>query len=834
MAGSRVRPSIARWSRGALAGVGLAGGVTGAIALLEPGVPALPLLVLYLLAVLPVAIVWGAGPAALTSVVSIGIFDFLFLPPVGSIGVAERQDAVALGAFLLTSFLVAELAMRSRRAAVESARLMEEQSALRRVATLVAESVPRSVLFEAVTREVGLLSRADLARMERYEAGGTVTGVAAWSRVPVELAVGTRLDLDGLSVARDVRQAGGPVRLDSFEGATGEIAGEAQALGIRSSVGCPIMAAGGMWGVIAASTRSDEPFPANTESQIASFTELVATAIENAEARAELRRLADEQAALRRVATLVAHGVAPDVVFAAVAHELSQLTRADITGIFRFESDGTATLMGVLGVSEDVMRVGDRRVLETPSAIASVQATGESARYDVDDAMLPRLPALLRDWGIRSAVASPIIVEGRCWGGISVASRHGLFPPTAEQRMVEFTEIAATAIANAEARDELRRIATEQAALRRVATLVARGVGPDSLFAAVAEEVGALFDADATAIVRFERDGSATYVGGHGWLAPPEPGRRFTPPPGFPLAAVRDTGHASRTETDDPTSASMPQQARSEGIRSAVDAPIVVEGELWGAINVASRRERLPHDTEQRMADFTELVATAIANAEAHTKLTQSRARIVTTADETRRQIERDLHDGAQQRLVSLALKLRLTQDTLPADQPALRTEIGQVADEVVAVQEELREISRGIHPSILFEGGLAPALRTLARRSAVPVEMHVDAASRYPPPVEVAAYYVVSEALTNVTKHAGASRTEVTIDERDDTLRVRVRDDGVGGADQRQGSGLIGLRDRVEALGGSIDVTSPTGRGTVIQVSLPVTPAVAGSPPGP
>lgn len=834
MAGTRVRPSITRWSRGMLTGVALAGAVTGALALLEPHVPVLPLLVFYLLAVLPVAIVWGAGPAALTSVVSMGIFDLLLLPPVGSIGVAERQDAVALGGFLLTSVLVAELAVRSRRAAVESAHLTEEQSALRRVATLVAESVPRSALFEAVTREVGLLSSADLARMERYEADGSVTGVAAWTRVPVELAVGTRLDLDGLSVAREVRQSGGPVRLDSFEGAAGEIAGEAHALGIRSSVGCPIIVAGGVWGVIAASRRSDEPFAANTESQIASFTELVATAIENAESRAELRRMADEQAALRRVATLVAHGVAPDLVFAAVAHELSQLTLADIAGIFRFESDGTATLMGVRGVSENEMRVGDRRVLESPSAIASVQATGESARYDVDDAMLHRLPALLRDWGIRSAVASPIVVEGRCWGGISVASRHGLFPPTAEQRMVEFTEIAATAIANAEARDELHRVATEQAALRRVATLVARGVGPEPLFAAVAEEVGALFDADATALVRFERDGSATYMGGHGWLEQLKPGRRFTPPPGFALAAVRDTGHASRTETDDPTSAGMPERVRSEGIRSAVDAPIVVEGRLWGAINVASRSERLPHDTEQRMADFTELVATAIANAEAHTKLTESRTRIVTTADETRRRIERDLHDGAQQRLVTLALKLRLTQDTIPEDLLALRAEIGQVSDDVVEVQEELREISRGIHPSILFEGGLGPAMRALARRSAIPVEMHVETASRYAPPVEVAAYYVVSEALTNVAKHAGASLAEVTVDEHDETLRVRVRDDGVGGAEQRQGSGLIGLSDRVEALGGSIDVTSPTGHGTVIQVALPVTPATEGLPPGP
>ncbi|WP_198664186.1 GAF domain-containing protein [Jiangella endophytica] len=653
-----MRPSAARWSRGLLFGAALAGAVTAVLALVEPYVPVLPLLVFYLLAVLPVAIVWGAGPAAVTSLVSVVIFEFAFLAPVGSIGVADREETVALGSFLLTAVLTTALAVRLRRAAVESVRLTDEQSALRRVATLVAQSVPRSALFEAVTREVGLLSGADLARMERYEADGTVTGVAAWSRVPEQLVVGTRLKLDGVGVAREVRRRGGPVRLDGFAGAMGEIAGESRSLGIHSSVGCPIIVAGGVWGVIAASTRSDEPFPANTEAQIASFTELVATAVENAEARAELHRMAEEQAALRRVATLVAHGVAPDLVLAAVAQELGELTGADITGIFRFESDGSATLMGVRGVSEDEIRVGHRRVLDTPSAIASVQATGESARYDVDDAALERLPELLRGWGIRSAVASPIVVEGRNWGGISVASRHGPFAPDTELRLVEFTEIAAT----------------------------------------------------------------------------------------------------------------------------------------------------------------------AIANAEAHTKLTQSRARVVTTADETRRRIERDLHDGAQQRLVSLALKLRLALETLPAELgPAVRDDFAEVADELIEVQDELREISRGIHPSILSEGGLGPALRTLARRSTVPVEMHLETVSRYPPPVEVAAYYVVSEALTNVTKHARATHAEVAVEQRDATLRLRVRDDGVGGAEEHHGSGLVGLRDRVEALGGSIDVASPAGQGTVIRVALPL-----------
>jgi signal transduction histidine kinase len=198
---------------------------------------------------------------------------------------------------------------------------------------------------------------------------------------------------------------------------------------------------------------------------------------------------------------------------------------------------------------------------------------------------------------------------------------------------------------------------------------------------------------------------------------------------------------------------------------------------------------------------------------------------VLAAGDRTRRQIERDLHDGAQQRLVSLALELRLAQDAVPEALPVLRAGIGRAADGLTEVQEELREISRGIHPATLSEGGLGPALRTLARRSAIPVQLHVDTASRYPPSVEVAAYYVVSEALTNTAKHAGPTPAEVVVQERDATLRVRVSDEGVGGAEPARGSGLIGLRDRVEAVGGSIDVVSPAGQGTMIHVSLPLQP---------
>jgi signal transduction histidine kinase len=238
---------------------------------------------------------------------------------------------------------------------------------------------------------------------------------------------------------------------------------------------------------------------------------------------------------------------------------------------------------------------------------------------------------------------------------------------------------------------------------------------------------------------------------------------------------------------------------------------------------VASRRDPVPPDTERRLADFTELVATAIANAQAQADLKASRARIVASADQTRRRIERDLHDGAQQRLVSLVLQLRAARAAIPAELGELAADLEQVTAGLVGALEELREFARGIHPAVLSEGGLGPALRTLARRSAVPVELQLRAAGRLPEPVEVAAYFVVSEALANAAKHAHASSVTVAAEAADGVLRVSVRDDGVGGADPTHGSGLVGLKDRVEALGGRVVLRSDPGAGTALTVDLPL-----------
>jgi len=254
-----------------------------------------------------------------------------------------------------------------------------------------------------------------------------------------------------------------------------------------------------------------------------------------------------------------------------------------------------------------------------------------------------------------------------------------------------------------------------------------------------------------------------------------------------------------------------------------VASPIHVSGRLWGAIVALSRRGPFPGGTEQRIADFTELAATAIANTESRAELVASRARIVAAFDRARRVLERDLHDGVQQRLVSLALTLRGVQKRVPAGQPELDAALSQAAEGLAGVLAELQEISRGIHPAILSQGGLAPALKALARRAAVPVELAIRVGGRLPEPVEVAAYYVVAEALANVAKHARASVAYVDAHTGDGALHLRVRDDGVGGADPVRGSGLIGLNDRVEALGGTMRIDSPAGKGTSLLVTLPM-----------
>jgi signal transduction histidine kinase len=555
------------------------------------------------------------------------------------------------------------------------------------------------------------------------------------------------------------------------------------------------------------------------------------------------RQLADEQAALRRVATLVAGGALPSEVFSAVADELGQLIgveatfvcRVDLPGIGppgaavadpsgeRAEPEGYVTVAASYGQIRDDVPVGFRVKLSPGMVMTIALQTGRPARINGERLAKGPVGAIVGRLGLRAGVATPVVAEGRYWGVTVAATSQEDFPADTESRMADFMELAGMAIANAEAEERRRELADTQASLRRLAMLVARGESPEAVFAAVTREALRHFGNGTARMIRFELDGTATLVANEGTTGPHvQVGKRWEgyPPIGL-TATVLSTGRAARVDDYRDIPGGEPYLA--EGLRSAVAMPVHVQGRLWGMIAVGSGQGPLPPDTEQRMTEFTELVATAVANAQSRAELMTSRARIVAASDEARRRIERDLHDGAQQRLVALALRLRMAADP-STERGEPRTEMADAAAELMCVIDDLREISRGIHPAILSKAGLRPALRALGRRSVVPVELDVRVDGRLSEPVEVGVYYVVSEMLANAEKHARASVVEVGAEASDGRLRVRVRDDGIGGADPVRGSGLLGLKDRIEALGGTFSVHSPVGRGTTVTCEIPVT----------
>jgi signal transduction histidine kinase len=375
-------------------------------------------------------------------------------------------------------------------------------------------------------------------------------------------------------------------------------------------------------------------------------------------------------------------------------------------------------------------------------------------------------------------------------------------------------------------RARLHRLLEEQAALHRVATLVARGVPPPEVFAAVTKEVGRLIGTNAARMLRYEADDTVIVVDSRDETGTDIPaGTRLSIEGHNVPALVLRTSKPARVDSFADAPGPLAALFRRQGVKAAVGAPIVVDGRLWGVLAAfTTTDEPLPADSESRMSDFTDLVATAIANAQDRAELITSRARLVATSDATRRRIERDLHDGAQQRLVSLALELRTAEATVPAGHDALRRQLADTVEGLTSVLADLREISRGLHPAILSKGGLGAALKSLARRATVPVELNVhNVDRRLAEHIEVAIYYAVSEALANTFKHANATRVRVDFDAEGDVVRLSVHDDGVGGADLHRGTGLIGLKDRLASLGGRLDIVSPAGGGTSLLVTIPL-----------
>ena len=770
---------------------------------------------------------WGVAYAVPSAVAVLLAYDWYVVPPTHAHAFPASGDVAYLLAYLLAGVLIGELAAyASRRAEVSEwarSKLAEEQTALRRVATLVARGEPPDAVFAAVAEEVGVLLDVDGARVVRFAGDHEIFQLEGWTAPGRDrLPVGP-LKLEGTSLSSEVLRTGRPVRIEDYATVNRAVPWFVQRLGIRSGVGAPIVVDGRLWGAMLAWSLQPRRLRDDAEARLAGFTELIATAISNTASREQLAKLADEQAALRRVATLVARGVPAPEVFAAVAQEVGQLLDVDGTYMGRFDNDNTATGVGSWSRAGVHLPVGIRASLDGTNVTALVFRTGRPARIDNFEHASGQIGAITQELGIRSAVGAPIVVEGQPWGVmIATSNEDEPLPAGTESRMAAFTELVATAISNTEARVEVGRLVEEQAALRRVATLVARESSSKEVFAEVAREVGLLLGAEGAWMHRYEPDGDSTVVAtwGRGETILPV-GSRLDLTGDSVVALVRKTGRPARFDDYSDAAGSTGVIARELGLRSAVGSPIVVAGRLWGAMTaVTVRAEPLPADAGARIDEFTELVATAISNIEARSDLAASRARIVAAADEERRRVVRDLHDGAQQRLVHTVVTLKLARRALEDDPRAAASLVAEALRHAEEATAELRELAHGILPSVLTRGGLRAGVGALASRMPVPIENGVSV-DRLPLAVEATAYFIVAEALTNVAKHAHAHRAAVTARVEDGTLQLQVRDDGIGGA-RPDGSGLQGLGDRLAVLDGSLRVESPADGGTLIAAAIP------------
>ena len=679
-------PRARRVLRGGEVALAFAAGVASfalvsvALAVFESGLFAAVFGAACVAAVIAVARRWGVAYAVPSAMAALLGYDWYQFPPTHAEEFPSSGNLANLVVYLAVSVLVGELAASAARRA---ARLAEEQAALRHVATLVARGVPASEVFAAVAQELGELLDVDATHLGRLEPDGTSVTVGAWGRAGDHIPVGMRLSVDGQSVSSLIAKSGRSARVDNYDDAVGPIADQIRALGIRSSVGCPITVDGRPWGLLVASSKAEVPLPPDTESRISGFTELVATALSNAEARLEVSRLADEQAALRRVATLVARGVPPSDVFAAVTREVGGLLDVDASYLGRFERDGTMTAVGAWESGGAEGPVGTRIVLDGSGVSSLVARTGRPARLDsLDDVSGPQVE-LIRNLGFRSSAGAPIVIDERPWGVMIVSSKADEpMPADTESRIEAFTELVATALSNAEAREEVRRLADEQAALRHVATVVARESPPQEVFAAVAGEMARLLDVDAVKMARYDADGMATIVGNWGDADYLPVGARVPLGGHNILSDVQRTGRPARVDDYATATGAIGAAVRDGGVRSALGGPIVVDGRLWGAVVVSARHaEPLPPGTESRIGEFTELVATAISNIEARAELAESRARIVAAADDERRRVVRDLHDGAQQRLVHTVITLKLARQALERGDDAAREHVTVALD---------------------------------------------------------------------------------------------------------------------------------------------------------
>jgi signal transduction histidine kinase len=692
-------------------------------------------------------------------------------------------------------------------------RIADEQAALRTVAELVARAASPTDVFTAVaTAASGLLDGRPMT-LTRFNGEAELLVVAAHGG---PAPVGQRIAFAPHTLPDRVLRDATVVRVDDY---TRERDAElAASFGLAAAVSAPITVAGEVWGMLTA-TSDAEPLPADTERRLEQFAQLVAAALGNSQARAELRAMADEQAAQRQVAELVARGAPAADVLEAVARQGSRLTGVDFTTLLRYEPDGSTEIVGLDGAPDGVL-LGMRAPGTGEGATQRVWRTGRAARIDDLRAVSGRWPGIAAGAGFSASFAVPILVEGALWGTLVVVGCQPL-PRGIEDHLANFADLVATAISATEARIRLRTLADEQAALRRVAELVARGAAPDEVFVAVTSEASALLGNLAAALMLYDDTGAVVVASCN---CPAPVGLHVPFSAGTAVDQLFRTGKPAHVDSYEGTS--LADVTRELRIASTTAVPITVEGRVRAALVSSSSGPPIPASVEGRLTQFAELAAVAIANAETRAKLTASRARVVATADEARRRLQRDVHDGAQQRLVHTIIALKLARDALAAGNPATDL-IEEALTHAERAGSELRDIVHGILPASLTRGGLRAGLESLVADLTLPVDVRVTV-PRLPAATETTAYFVVAEALTNVAKHAHAHSTTVQVDIEGDVLHIEVRDDGAGGADPARGTGLTGLLDRIDAAEGTLTITSPTGAGTTVHAVLPIASALA------
>ena len=686
----------------------------------------------------------------------------------------------------------------------------EERAALLRVAALVAQDASPAEVFGTVVTEASRLLRGQAMTLSRFEGAAELVVVAScYGPAPV----GDRVVFAAGTLPDRVRRHAAVVRVDDY--AEERDAALARSYGLEAAVSAPVTVSDAVWGMLTA-TSASQPLPPGTEDRLAQFAQLIAVAVGNSQARTELTTLADEQAALRRIAELSARGMSAGDVLQAVAVEGSRLSGVDFTTVLRFEADGSTEIVAIDGGPAGVV-VGMRASAEGDGAVQQLWRTGRAARVDDLAGVAGRSPQIAHRAAFTASVAAPILLQGALWGALVVVSRDHPLRRGIEDLLVRFADQVGIAISAVDARLRLRALADEQAALLRVAELVARGAAADEVFVAISDEASALLGELPVALMLYD-DAGAVVVATCNCPAPV--GLHVPFSAGTAIDRMYRTGKPAHMDTYDDTP--LADVTREVGITSTTAVPIIVEGRVRAALVSSNVAATTRTAVEARLAQFAELAAVAIANAETQAKLTASRARVVATADETRRRLQRDVHDGAQQRLVHAVIALKMARNTVEVDSAASGF-VEEALTNVERASSELRDIVHGILPRSLTHGGLRIGLESLVGGVTLPVDVRVTTPPRLPTAVETTAYFIVAESLTNAVKHSRARSVSVSVDLEGDTLVIEIRDDGVGGADATRGTGLTGLLDRVDAADGSLTIISAPGEGTAVHAELPV-----------